>query len=135
MGFWDFLKKKPEASDAQPEAKKPEPKARPEDVVRAGMPADVARLVRAGLPGGPTADEAVALFMQLRSTPDEARGVEELVRTAQIRRLPEELLLVLGGALVDRGELEVASRVMQGATSSPALVLLADLAERRGDLP
>ncbi len=135
MGFWDFLKKKPEPAPANEPAPPEAPRPRAEDVVRAGLPPDVARVVRVGLPGEPIADEAVAIFTQLRSTPDEARAVEELVRTAQMRRLPEPLLLVLGGALVDRGELEVASRVMQGATSSPALVLLADLAERRGDLP
>jgi serine/threonine-protein kinase len=52
-----------------------------------------------------------------------------------MRRLPEPVLLSLGSALVDRGELEVAARVLQGASSSPSLVLLADLAERKGDLP
>ena len=56
-------------------------------------------------------------------------------RTTQIRLLPEPLLLVLGTALVDRGELESAARALAGATSSSALVLLGDLAERRGDIP
>jgi serine/threonine protein kinase len=44
-------------------------------------------------------------------------------------------LLTLGATLLDRGEPEGASRVLQSASSSPAFVLLADLAERRGDLP
>jgi serine/threonine-protein kinase len=100
-----------------------------------GAGGDIAKLTRTGLAGGPTADEALALFAQLRATPDEARAVEELVRTTQLRLLPEPLLLALGIALVDRGELEIAARALSGATSSSALVLLADLAERRGDIP
>jgi hypothetical protein len=134
LGFWDFLKKKPDA-ETPPAVDPPAPQPSPADVVRGGLPPDIAKIVRAGLPGGPTADEALFLFSQLRTTPDEARAVEELVRTTQMRRLPEPLLLVLGSALVDRGEIEVAARVLQGASSSPALVLQADLAERRGDLP
>jgi hypothetical protein len=96
---------------------------------------DIDKLTRTGLAGGPTPDEALYIFAQLRSTPDEARAVEELVRTTQQRPLPEPLLLVLGTTLVDRGELEGAARVLTGATSSSALVLLGDLAERRGDIP
>ena len=100
-----------------------------------GAARDIAKLTRTGLAGGPTIDEALYIFAQLRSTPDEARAVEELVRTTQQRALPEPLLLVLGTTLVDRGELDGAARVLAGATSSPALVLLGDLAERRGDIP
>ena len=96
---------------------------------------DISKLTRTGLAGGPTPDEALYLFAQLRATPDEARAVEALVRTTQQRALPEQLLLVLGTALVDRGELEGAARVLTGASSSSALVLLGDLAERRGDIP
>src|SRR5690606_19639310 len=85
--------------------------------------------------GGPTPDEALALFGQLRGTPDEARAASELVRTSQMRTLPEGLLLALGAALVDRGEIDIAARVMANATSSPALVLMSDLYERKNDLP
>jgi serine/threonine-protein kinase len=49
--------------------------------------------------------------------------------------LPEGLLLALGSALVDRGEIDIAARVMAHATSSPALVLMSDLFERKNDLP
>jgi serine/threonine-protein kinase len=137
VGFWDLFKKK----DAEPAGAPPSspPAARPvpsaADVVRAGLPPDVAKLARTGIAGGPTTEEALFLFQALRSTPDEARAVEELARTSQIRRLPEPLLLSLASALVDRGEHEAATRVLRGATSSSALVLLADLAERRSDLP
>jgi serine/threonine-protein kinase len=106
------------------------------DVDTSHLPPDVASLVRAGTPGGPEEEEAVALFRQLRQSPDEALAVEELVRATQIRGiLPERLAIALASALVDRGEPEVASRVLAQATSSAALLLLADLAEQRGELP
>ncbi|MBF5067179.1 hypothetical protein G6O45_28660, partial [Salmonella enterica subsp. enterica serovar Istanbul] len=78
---------------------------------------DIEKLTRTGLAGGPSVEEALYLFAQLRATPDEARAVEELVRATQIRLLPEQLLLAVGSALVDRGELEVAARALAGATS------------------
>jgi serine/threonine-protein kinase len=101
----------------------------------APMPKELERLLRVGLPGGPTDDEALDAWRTLRSTPDEGRAVEELARSAQMRKLPDPLLLELGATLLDRGEPEGATRVLSAASSSPALVLLADLAEQRGDLP
>lgn len=133
MGFWDLFKSKP--NEVEPRAPERPPAPVPAPVVVPGLSGDIAKIVRAGLPGGPTADEALYLFAQLRATPDEARAVEELVRATQMRRLPEPLLLALGSALIDRGELDVAARVLAPATSSSALVMLADLAERRADLP
>ena len=119
-----------DARDARDARGARDPRAATDPVSR-----DIGKLTRTGLAGGPTTDEALYIFAQLRSTPDEARVVEELVRTTQQRALPEQLLLVLGTTLVDRGELEGAARVLAGATSSSALVLLGDLAERRGDIP
>jgi serine/threonine-protein kinase len=142
MGFWDFLRKgKPDP--ASPAAGAPSgrpatssgPSAPRDDDPTTSVTRDIAKLSRTGLSGGPTAEEALYLFAQLRATPDEARAVEELVRTTQVRTLPEPLLLALGSALVDRGELAIAERALTGATSSSALVLLGDLAERRGDIP
>ena len=131
MGFWDLFKKQPDAPAPAP-ATREAPAFVP---APAPVPKELERLLRVGLPGGPTDDEALAAFNALRSTPDEARAASELVRTAQIRKLPEPLLFALGATLLDRGESEGATRVLSSASSSPALVLLADLAERRGDLP
>ncbi len=132
MGFWDIFKKKqPEPAPAEPPVRAPVIA----DPIPHQLPPDVLKLSRVGLIGGPTAEEAAYLFQQIRSTPDEARAVEELVRIVQQRPVPEPLLLALGSALVDRGEPDIAQRVLAGATSSSALVILADLAERRNDLP
>jgi serine/threonine-protein kinase len=131
MGFWDLFKKKQDDAPAVEHGARPE-EPRPADV---GLPKELVRLLRVGLPGGPTDEEAVMHFSALRGTADEARAVEELARSSQMRKLPDPLLLALGATLLDRGEPEGATRVLSAASSSPALVLLADLAERRGDLP
>ncbi|HVJ89594.1 MAG TPA: protein kinase [Labilithrix sp.] len=132
MGFWDLFKKKQPEAPGSPSAHPPRAGAAS---TPAATPPELARLLSIGAPGGPTDDEALAAFEALRATPDEARAVEELARSAQIRKLPEPLLLALGATLLDRGEPEGATRILSMATSSPALVLLADLAEHRGDLP
>lgn len=134
MGFFDRFRRgeKPVAASPPPT---PEGSAEPPDPATAHLPKNLARLLRIGLPGGPTDDEAASLFATLRATPDEARAVEELARLSSMRRLPDDLLLSVGATLLDRGEPEGAMRVLSAASSSPALVLLADLAERRNDLP
>jgi eukaryotic-like serine/threonine-protein kinase len=123
MGFWDRFKKAPDVPRAVAPA------------VPAPDEGDLARLARIGEPGGPTEEEALAAFAALRGTTDEGRAVEQLARLAQMRPLPEPLLLRLGATLLDRGEPHGAEKILRNATSSPALVLLADIAERRGDLP
>lgn len=128
MGFFDRFRKE----RTPPAPVVVEPVVAPP--VRA-LPKELDRLLRLGLPGGPTDDEAGQLFATLRGTPDEARMVEELARVSGMRKLPDPILLSLGATLLDRGEAEGATRVLSAATSSPALVLLADLAERRNDLP
>lgn len=146
MGFWSFLRPKPDApaserSDGSPASsglptEAPRPNARPPRAGAFAEPSqEIAALLRVGLPGGPTTEEAVATFERLRSTTDEAAAVLELVRTAQARPLPEALLLVLAKSLVDRGDPDVALRVLAPASSAPALVLMADLAAERGDVP
>ncbi len=138
MGFWDRFKKK-----------RGTPTGETDDVAGAGddargagaapvpvpVPNELARLLRVGLPGGPTDEEALLAFNILRGTPEEARMVEELMRSVQMHSLPDPLLLALGATLLDRGEREGATRALSASSSSPALVLLADLAEGRGDLP
>jgi serine/threonine-protein kinase len=128
MGLWDLFKKK--APPPEPAAPAPASVTTPEPA-----PKELERLLRVGLPGGPTESEALGAFAALRGTPDEARAVSELARSTQIRSLPEPLLVELGATLLDRGEPEGARQVLASATSLPALLLLADLAERRGELP
>jgi serine/threonine-protein kinase len=130
MGFWDrFRGKKEEPIVVETPAPKTVEPPRPH-----GMSNELARLLKVGEAGGPNEAEAIDTFSRLRGTMEEARAVEELSRLAQMRKLPDGLLLALGATLLDRGEPAGATRVLQAATSSPALVLLADLAEQRNDL-
>jgi len=122
MGFWDRFKKPAvEAPPAPPPVR--------------GDEGELARLRKIGQPGGPTDTEALAAFATLRGSPDEGRAVEELARLGQLRPLPEPLLLTLGATLLDRGEPAGAEKILRTASSAPALVLLADIAQARGDLP
>lgn len=135
MGFWDLFKKRaPDATAEDAGAAGREQRTGPATNTAGGMPKELTRLLQIGLPGGPTDDEAMLAFGALRGTVEEARMVEELMRSVQIRAVPEPILLALGATLLDRGEPEGATRVLSAASSSPALVLLADLAEARGDL-
>jgi serine/threonine-protein kinase len=97
-------------------------------------PATVARLLQVGTRDGPSIDEALATLRGLRSTPDEATALQGLVQLAQTRPLPERLALAAASALVDRGESALAEKMLQDATSLPALMLTAALRAERGDL-
>jgi eukaryotic-like serine/threonine-protein kinase len=91
-------------------------------------------LLRAGIPGGPSVEEAVASFARIRSTPEEGRAVQRLLARAAVAPLPEPLLVAVAGALVDRGEPEAAAAALARGLSIPALAMRADLLERAGDL-
>jgi hypothetical protein len=92
-------------------------------------------LLRVGTPGGPSTDEAMRLFAQLRSTPDEGRAVHRLLAREATTPLPEPLLVALATALVDRGEPAAAAQALQRSRSSPGLMLRADVLSGAGDLP
>src|SRR5688572_5533119 len=118
MGFWDLFKRK-KTEETPPPSPKEQGGAAPTPAGTdppSDLPDGLARLLRVGLPGGPSDDECVAAFNAFRSTPDEARAVEELVRCAQMRKLPDPLLLVLGATLLDRGEPEGATRVLSASS-------------------
>jgi serine/threonine-protein kinase len=92
-------------------------------------------LLRVGLPGGPSTDEALRLLGQLRSTPDEGRAVHRLLAREAVSALPEPLLIALATALVDRGEPVAAAQALLRSRSSPGLMLRSDLLAEVGDLP
>jgi len=95
-------------------------------------PTDVDRLARLGAEGGPSADDAIAMFRALRSSPDEGKAIEALL--ARASAMPEELALAVANALVDRGEPARALAAIANATSSDALLVRADLLADAGDV-
>ena len=93
----------------------------------------VERLLRVGMDDGPSLEDALVAFRYLRSTPNEGRAIDALLARGAERPLPEPLVAAIAGALVDRGERPAALRSLAGATSSPALLLSADLRSEEGD--
>ena len=92
------------------------------------------RLLQAGVPGGPSVDEALGIFVALRATPDEGRAVDLLLIRDARDPLPEPLLVAVASALVDRGQAASATRALARAESCPARVVRADLLAAAGDL-
>ncbi len=127
MSWWSRKKSKPEepAAAPPPEPQEPEPPPVPEEIVR---------LARVGEPGGASVEEALVTLQGLRATSDEAIALDELLRRAARRPLPDDLAVAAASALVDRGEPALALRLLEEASSSPALLLRADLCAERGDL-
>ena len=93
------------------------------------MSDELDRLLAVGTP----LQEALGLFADLRSTPEEGRAVEQLLVREARSPLPEPLLLAVGSALVDRGEPAAALRTLARATSNEALMVRADVLARGGE--
>lgn len=72
-------------------------------------------------------EEALRVFAHLRSVPDEGRAIQAVVARSAYASVPEPLLVAVASALVDRGDAAGAERLLGGLSSTPALVLRADL--------
>jgi serine/threonine-protein kinase len=134
MGLWSKLFGRKEGAPAPaPEAPSPlSPPAAPPTRERPSTNVD--RLLSAGLPGGIDVTEALALFAHVRTTPEEGVALQELLRRHGTTPLPEPLLVAVGAALADRGEARAARALLEGASSTEALMLRADLEADAGDL-
>jgi hypothetical protein len=95
---------------------------------------EIERLAAFGTPEGPSIDEALRLFAHLRTTPHERRAIDRLLACHARVPLPDPLLIVVASALSDRGEGLAAGRVLERATSSPVLMMRAELAAQAGEL-
>ena len=131
MAFWSKLFRKNEQDEAidprVPAVAAPPPRpAEPES--------EVDRLRSAGLPNGPTADEAVELLRRLHDTSDEGAALEAVCEAASARALAEPVLVTAARALVDRGEASRAIELLKAASTPSALVMLSDLEAERGDV-
>jgi tRNA A-37 threonylcarbamoyl transferase component Bud32 len=93
------------------------------------------RLARIGEPSGPREDDALTMFRRLRATADEAAAVRALLAADARHPLPESLLVAVASTLIDRGDSARARTTLTRASSSPALLMRADLAAEIGDLP
>jgi hypothetical protein len=126
--FSRFVSKKP----AQVPPLKEAPPA-PEAPARR-IPPHIERLARAGEPGGASIEEALATLREVHATTDEGLALDELMARAKSRPLPDAVAVAGASALVDRGEPDVALRLLAGASSSSALLFTADLKAERGEI-
>jgi serine/threonine-protein kinase len=92
---------------------------------------DLERLIAPDTP----LDEALRIFAHLRTTPEEGRAIDAVLARTAYASVPEPLVVAAASALVDRGEDAAAARALARATSTPALMLRAELLSRAGDLP
>jgi serine/threonine-protein kinase len=139
MGLWSKLfgskgEKEEQAPAAPSPAAPPRPSAPRAAPPKERAPTDVDRLLRVGVPGGLDVGEALALFQIVRSTPEEGVAIQELLRRHGTTPIPEPLLVAVAAALADRGEARTARASLEGATSTEALMLRADLEADAGDL-
>jgi serine/threonine-protein kinase len=97
-------------------------------------PATVQRIARVGLAGGPTVEEAIAVLRQVRGTVLEAIAVQWALRGAGTRTIPDPVRVAVADILASRGDDQGALRVLEGISSTPGLILCADLHAGAGNL-
>ncbi len=132
MGIFDKLfGREPKKEEPSPAAPAVAPSA---SFARPPAPAEPSEIDRLVDPKTPP-DVAVAIFRALRSTPDEGKAIDEVLRATGSRTLPEGLLFVVASALVDRGQRAAAIPLLAQCNSPGALLLRADLATEAGDAP
>jgi hypothetical protein len=97
-------------------------------------PAQIQRLARVGLPEGPSVEEAIAVLRQVRGTVLEATAVQWALRGAGTRAIPDPVRVAAADILASRGDDQGALRVLEGISSTPGLILSADLHAGSGQL-
>lgn len=98
------------------------------------VPAQIVRLGKIGLDGGPGVDEAIAVIRQVRGTVHEAPAVSAALAGLGQRAIPEPVRVACADILAARGDEQGALRVLDGVTSTAGLVLAADLYAASGQL-
>jgi len=91
------------------------------------------RLSLLGTVGGPSTEEALRALRDLRTTPDQGRAIDLLLRIHARAPLPEPLLLAVASELADRGEVDAAARALAKTASTPGLMMRAELLRLGGD--
>ena len=110
------------------------PLAAPEEAEARRTTGEIARLARVGMLDGPGADEAIALLRRVRGTVLEASALEAALRGFGERALPEAVRVACADILAARGDEQGALRVLFGISSTPGLILAADLYASSGQL-
>jgi serine/threonine-protein kinase len=109
----------------------------PEPRAEAGVPEapfPVRRLSLLGQPTGPSTEEAITVLRHVRGTLVEAAAVMAALRALGPRGGPEPVRVACADILAARGDERAAIAVLEGVSSTPGLVLAADLHASSGQL-
>src|SRR6185369_2432787 len=98
------------------------------------VPPQILRLAKVGAADGPSVDEAIATLRQVRGTIHEAAAVNEALRAAAQRAIPDAVRVACADILAARGDERGALELLEGVTSTAGLVLAADLYAGSGQL-
>lgn len=110
----------------------------------AGDDDEIARLRRLGAADGPTVDEAIALLRRVRGTLRETDAVAAVLAALSERPAPDAVRVACADILATRGDDQGALRLLVGdgssdriapVSSTPGLILAADLHAAQGQLP
>ncbi len=97
--------------------------------------AELLQLARVGAPDGPTEEEAILLLRKARGTVREAEAASRVLEAAEDRVVPEAVRLACADILAARGDERGALLALARVSSTPGLLLAADLHASLGQLP
>ena len=97
--------------------------------------AELAQLTRVGAPDGPSEEQAILLLRKARGTVREAEAAARVLEAAEDYAVPEAVRLACADILAARGDEKGALAALANASSTPALLLAADLHASLGQLP
>jgi eukaryotic-like serine/threonine-protein kinase len=95
-------------------------------------PTEIERLASVGQPGGPISSEAIAILRRLRGSIREAEALEAVLGAPG--KLHDEVRVACAEMLAARGDEPRARLVLAKVTSTPGLILAADLWAAAGQL-
>lgn len=105
------------------------------DAKAPAVPPVIRRLADAGLPAGPTAEEAIALLRNVCGTVLEAAALEAVLSGPWHFRAPDPVRVACADILAARGDDRGALSILEGVSSTPGLLLASDLYAGSGQLP
>ncbi|MDI3284009.1 serine/threonine-protein kinase [Polyangium sp. 15x6] len=97
--------------------------------------AELAQLARVGAPDGPSEEQAILLLRKARGTVREAEAAARVLEAAEDHAVPEAVRLACADILAARGDEKGALEALANVSSTPALLLAADLHASLGQLP
>ncbi len=135
MSLWGRLKTRLAGRPAvEPEPTRPKTKQAPEKPKPAPKRSELAALDMLAAGEEVPVDTALAELMRARGTSTERGALDRVERARAQRPLDERLAIAAADVFVQRGQVDKALVLLEGASSSAALMLSADLRAERGEV-